>query len=850
MHSERLKRKDAKTQRNLKTLLSANLFVCFFIFTFQVFAQNFSVVSKNRMAEIVISENDFKVVKIVAKALANDIELITDKRPRIVNSVSKNSIIVGTLGKNEEIEKLIRSKQIDVSAIQNKRESYLITTISNNLIIIGSDRRGTAYGVFELSKMLGVSPWVWWADVLPEKRKTLSVSAKNIISKEPSVKYRGIFLNDEDWGLQPWAAKTFEPETGDIGPKTYAKIFELLLRLKANTCWSAMHEVTKPFNFIEGNAQTADDYAIIMGSSHAEPMLRNNVGEWKDDKEKYNFVSNEQGVVNYWEERVKANSKFESIWTLGMRGIHDSPIQGTKSQAERIPVLEKIITTQRNLLKQYVDKDVEKIPQIFCPYKEVLSDYRAGLRVPEDVTIVFPDDNFGYIRYFPNTEEQKRKGGFGVYYHISYLGRPLAYLWLNTTPPSLIFSEMSKAYANGMRDFWMLNVGDIKPQEIGIEFFMQMAYDAEKWTIANQHLFLKDWAKREFGEKNSEAIAKIMDKYFRLGFQRKPEHLQFYLPRETPQKSNFTEAETLERLNDYNDLRKRAEAIYSKISPIQKDTFYQLVLYPVRSAQLANERFFAAELAEIYKSNNRSDAISWARKSIAANSEIESETKYFNETLAGGKWRLMMSPEMNEGQWMSMRSTPPKLNLADFENVNQQNTQVTTNQQIKNQTEIISIEAERFSAKKDFEGFSWQTIIGLGKTGDSVAVFPQVAKTFSNNAPVLEYTFNVSNSGQFEANFYLIPTQPLVPNNGLRFAVSIDGSSLQIIAIDKDTEVSSPKWANNILNQTTVGKTKFNLGKGSHILRIFAVDTGVILDKIVLHSSDLPPSYFGPKTTR
>lgn len=813
----------------------AQFFAVFLFFCLTISAQTFSIISTQNTADISISENDFKVVKIAAEALANDINLITDKRPKITNNFSTNSIIIGTLGNNETIEKLIQSKKLDVSQIQNKRESYIITMVSGNLIIVGSDRRGTAFGVFELSKMLGVSPWVWWADVLPEKKKTLQISAKNILGKEPSIKYRGIFLNDEDWGLQPWAAKTFEPETGDIGPKTYAKIFELLLRLKANTCWAAMHDVTKPFNFIEGNAQTANDYAIVMGSSHAEPMLRNNVGEWKDDKANYNFIANENGVTNYWEERAKTNGKFESIWTLGMRGIHDSPIQGTKNQAERIPVLEKIISTQRGLLKKYVNESVEQVPQIFCPYKEVLADYRAGLRVPEDVTIVFPDDNFGYIRQFPNAEERKRKGGFGVYYHISYLGRPLSYLWLNSTPPSLIFEEMSKAYANGMRDFWILNVGDIKPAEIGIEFFMQMAYDAEKWTIENQNQFLKSWAKREFGEKDSTEIAEIMDKYYRLGFQRKPEHLQWYLPTEKTRQSDLTEAEKLERLNDYGTLRKRAEAIYKQISPIKKDGFYELVLYPVRSAQLSNERFFAAELAMEYKEQNRVEATTWANRSVVANNEINSETDYFNNKLQSGKWRFMMSPEMGEGQWKSMRSTPPNISLADFETLSPNFTASPKNRVDIPKKEVISIEAENFSAKKDFEGFAWKILKGVGKTGDSVTVFPNTAKTFSVNSPSLEYVFSIQNSGEYEINFGLIPTQPLVPNNGLRFAFSINNESPQTVAVDKDTEVSSRKWAENILTQETLGKARVSLNKGSHTLKIFAVDTGVILDRFFIN---------------
>lgn len=856
------------------------------ILTLSISAQNVSVKSKYQMgdfklvyngtvADLLVSPDDFKVVQIAAGDLASDIERVAGKKPTIATEPRRSiqtAVIIGTLGKSLIIESIVQNGKFDVSQIRGKWESYLIATvknplpnIENALVIIGSDRRGTAFGVYELSQMIGVSPWYWWADVTPERKADLIVSEGTKFGGEPSVKYRGIFLNDEDWGLQPWAAKTFEAETGDIGPKTYAKIFELLLRLKANTVWPAMHEVTRPFNSIPASRQVADDYAIVMGSSHAEPMLRNNVGEWKANKDDYNFVTNQAGVTDYWEQRVKENGRYENIYTIGMRGIHDSPILGTRSQAERIPLLEKIFSVQRSLLAKYVRPDVENVPQIFCPYKEVLADYRAGLKVPDDVTIVFPDDNFGYIRAFPNAEERKRKGGFGVYYHISYLGRPLSYLWLNTTPPALIFEEMSKAYTNGVRNFWILNVGDIKPAEIGIEFFMQMAYDVKRLNVENIDQYLKTWATREFGKRDSAEIAAIMDEYYRLGFQRKPEHLQWYLPNETPRKSNLSEAETLERLDAYADLRKRAEAVYSRTAPIKKDAFYELVLYSIRSAALANERFFAAELADKYRFESRADAKQWAKRSIAANAEIATETNYFNETLANGKWRNIMSPEMNAGQWTSMRTTTPKISELDFEIANNDAPAAArpprtprTNSKPKPQTPskgfaelngVISIEAEHFARKEDKDGFAWQVINGLGKTGDSVSIFPNVAKTFTVASPSLEYRINVANAADFDIDFYLIPTQPLIAGNGLRIGFSVDDLPPQIITVDKDTEVSTPKWSMNILNQTTVGKARIKLKMGLHNLRIFAVDTGVVLDKIVLNAGVKGSSYLGPPET-
>ena len=834
---------------------------------------DFKLVDGAVAAKLVVSPNDFRVVQIAANDFASDVERVTGKKPISVDLGDKtaNAVIIGTLGKHPLIDDLAKSGRLDVSQISRKWESFFITTvknpspnIENALVIVGSDRRGTAFGVYEMSQMIGVSPWYWWADVTSERKTNLIISKGIKLGGEPSVKYRGIFLNDEDWGLQPWAAKTFEPETGDIGPKTYAKIFELLLRLKANTLWPAMHEVTRPFNSIPANRQVADDYAIVMGSSHAEPMLRNNVGEWKANKDDFNFVTNPTGVTQYWEQRTKENGKFENIYTIGMRGIHDSPILGTKTQAERIPLLEKIFSVQRGLIAKYVRPDVENVPQIFCPYKEVLADYRAGLKVPDDVTIVFPDDNFGYIRQFPNDDERKRSGGFGVYYHISYLGRPLSYLWLNSTPPAQIWQEMSKAHENGMRNLWIVNVGDIKPAEIGMEFFLQMAYDAKKWNVENQHLYLQEWAKREFGEKYAVEVAGILDQYYRLGFQRKPEHLQWFLPTEPQRPSALTIVEKLDRRETYAAVRKRADAVYASMPPAKKDAFYQLVAYPVRGAALANDRFFAAEIAREFGKGSPTIGIAWAKRSIAADQEIKTETDYFNNTLAGGKWRHILSPEMGVGQWPSMRSTPPKLGLNDFGSVTGGPELVPaiitatrpgtrpSNSVFSELEGIVSIEAENFQRKIDRVGFGWKVIKGLGKMGDSISVFPNSARTFADlkkTSPSTEYDIRVETTGDFIASFHLLPTQPLAPGHGLRFAFAIDGGEPQIVVIDKDTEVSSRKWAQNILDQTTVGKSKISLSKGSHTLRIFAVDTGVVLDKIVLSTSELPTSYFGPPET-
>ena len=434
-------------------------------------------------------------------------------------------MLIGTLGQSPLIDRLVTDGRLEARQIRGKWESFLITTVDGSLVIAGSDRRGTAYGVFELSQAIGVSPWYWWADVAPAHRDNLFLPAGTREFGPPSVQYRGIFLNDEDWGLQPWAAKTFEPEVGNLGPKTYAKICELLLRLKANTLWPAMHDVSTAFNELPENKLVADRYGIVMGSSHCEPLLRNNVGEWpKDNPAAYNFLTNPQGVTQYWAERLQTNGKYENFYTIGMRGIHDGPMQGPRGEAQIVDTLNRIFTVQRGLLAKYVDPDPTQVPQIFCAYKEVLSYYRGSLRVPPDVTVVFPDDNFGYMRYFPTSEEiAARPGGFGAYYHISYLGYPLSYVWLNTTPPALIWEEMSKAYDHGLQKFWMLNVGDLKPGEIGIDFFLQMAWDINRWNLKTLPDYLKSFAADQFGSAPANGIAAVLADYYRLGFQRKPE---------------------------------------------------------------------------------------------------------------------------------------------------------------------------------------------------------------------------------------------------------------------------------------------------------------------------------------
>ncbi|MFI0430601.1 glycosyl hydrolase 115 family protein [Mariniflexile sp. HMF6888] len=625
-------------------------------------AQNtldFSIVKATESCSIVIDKKDAKVVEIAANILANDIKNTTGKTIKVLNELDDNIILAGTIGNNKLIEKLIKSNKIDVSTIKNTWERFSIQVVKNPfkgvsqaLVIVGSDRRGTAYGILEISRMIGVSPWEWWADVTPSKQEDITLSIENRVSHEPSVKYRGIFINDEDWGLQRWAALNFEPEIGDIGPKTYSKIFELLLRLRANTIWPAMHRSTKPFYSYPENKKVADDYAIIIGTSHAEPMLSNINTEWNHETMgEYRYDTNSEVIKNLFAKRVKEAAPYENMYTTGMRGEHDSPmIVGEDDTDQQVKLLENIITDQRAILKKELKKDPKAIPQAFIPYKEVLKYYQNGLHLPEDITLVWTDDNYGYIRQLSNPEEQKRKGGAGVYYHTSYWGRPHDYLWLNSTNPVLMWEEMSKAYEFQSRDLWILNCGDIKPHEYNIELFLDMAWNMDTFDKSSSiRTHLKSWAAREFGNKNATEITNLMFENNRLAYMRRPEFMAWSQV-EPVTKAGETELtqyhygdEVTSRINAYEHVVETTERLYNSISENRKDAFYQLVYYPVIGASKLNQKWLYYYKNKFSAQQRKASAHFYGEQSANAYNRILKETNYYNKTLAQGKWNHIMT---------------------------------------------------------------------------------------------------------------------------------------------------------------------------------------------------------------
>ena len=597
------------------------------------------------------STGDAVVVRVAAEALRDDIERVTGYVPVISTAQpsSSKAILIGTLGQSNLIDGLVAAGKLDVSAIQGQREAYIAAVVESPLagmdralVIAGSDRRGTAFGVFGLSEAMGVSPWYWWGDVPVVQKASLHVGGGVFHAPSPAVKYRGIFINDEDWGLEPWARQTFDP-VGDVGPTTYAKVFELLLRLHANYIWPAMHPSTRPFYTVAGNREIADDYAIVMGTSHHEPMLRNTLEYSESTLGPYNYWTNRQGVADFWEQRVVETAGQENIYTVGMRGLSDGSIAapaGTTTAQKRDMIQNAIIPDQRQMIAEHVNADPAQVPQVYVPYKEALLQYQAGLQLPDDVTLVWPDDNHGYIRQLSNSAERARSGGSGVYYHLSYWGAPANYLWLLTTPPGIVRSEMLKAWDYGAHRIWIANVGDIKPGEIGMEFFLRLARDPEAFRDFDQHAWFAEWAGRTFGPTHADVIAGLMEEYHRLNIAVRPEHLS-----RTSSGLDFTGNgdEAQRRLDEFAALQAAADALYSGLPAEQQAAFYEMVLYPIRGSHLHNRKILLAERSRLWASQGRASTNALATAAQAAQSALQSETIFYTHSNAGGKWKGMIT---------------------------------------------------------------------------------------------------------------------------------------------------------------------------------------------------------------
>ncbi len=597
----------------------------------------FALVEKTRPAAIHASANDWPGVLRAVRDLQADVERVSGARPELFTDGGKVAgdtiVIVGTLGRSALIDDLVAQGKLDADGLRGKWESFIIETIeaplpgvARALVIAGSDKRGTIYGIYEVSNQIGVSPWYWWADVPVAKREKIFLKPGRFESGEPVVKYRGIFLNDEAPALTGWAQEKF----GGLNSRFYTHVFELMLRLRANYLWPAMWN--NAFNEDDpDNARLADEYGIVMGTSHHEPMIRAHKEWTMHGKGPWDYARNEAVLKNFWTEGVRRNRAFESIVTLGMRGDGDEPM----SEEANVALLEKIVADQREILRNEVNADVTRVPQLWALYKEVQEYYERGMRVPDDVTLLWCDDNWGNIRRLPTEAERRRPGGAGVYYHFDYVGGPRNYKWVNVTPLTKIWEQMHLAWQHEATRIWIVNVGDLKPMEFPIEFFLSYAWDPARWPYEKLDEYSRAWAAREFGGAHAAAIASLISGYTKLNRRRTPE----LLSPETFSLVNYREAERV--LAEWRDLMMRAQKLDAALPEEARAAFLQLVLHPIEACANLNEMLVAAGLNRLHASQGRTSASKQAERVRELFARDAVLTRRWDAML-GGKWRHMM----------------------------------------------------------------------------------------------------------------------------------------------------------------------------------------------------------------
>ncbi|NMF07514.1 glycosyl hydrolase 115 family protein [Clostridium beijerinckii] len=939
--------------------------------------KNVTIAAAGKVAAIYIDSKgkDYRGLKLVANSFAEDVNLVAGVTPKVVTHIrelKETIVIAGSIGNNEIIDSLIAKRILDVSSIKDKHECYKIQVVEKPvegvdtaIVIVGSDKRGTIYGIYRISELIGVSPWVYFADVMPAKKSELIFSEDelNVASKEPSVKYRGFFLNDEWPSLGSWVTNTF----GDFNEEFYDRVFQLILRLKGNFLWPAMWSAVFSENGKDhslANAELADAYGIVMGTSHHEPMFRAGE-EWKNINGQYgtnpewDFSSNAAAITKFWEDGLKRNKGLESLITIGMRGEQDSALKG--SEEENIEILKDIIRTQKRLLKE---QGLEKATQVLTIYKEVEkywygTDKAEGLRtwdVLDDVTIMLADDNFANVRTLPEEVERNRKAGWGMYYHFDYHGGPRSYEWVNTTPLEKVWEQMTMTYDYGVRDIWIVNIGDLKPNEFPVSYFLDLAYDFETWGANGRNKtreYTNKWTVQQFGNAVGEdvlnGIESILISYTKMSGWRKPE---VTFP-DTYSYINYNEAQRVLEKAIY--LEHKTKKYYDEMPEVHKDAYYQLVYYPaVASANIIKMQVYAG-LNNLYYKRNSALANFYAELVEECKVKDIQMQAYYNKNMSNGKWKGMMSsPHIGYMEWSPDSWTYPEaynISLKDgstmivdvqgteeaycsgatvlpvFTNLGKENYSIvisnggSTEFDYKIETsadwiklnskqgtisggikinvsvdwnkvyktssgfitisgagetvkvnvtaeviditglpdmtfvekhDVVSIEAEHAADKTKKSNVEWKVLKNYGRTLSSMKMFPTtVSFEKPEDAPYLEYKLRLNEDAEYTLTTYVAPTNNLSKKSRLKYAVAFDNEIPAIAdALPKDFiagDYNNEIWCNAVLENIHMTHTTHKLAKGIHTLRLYGLDAGLVLQKLVLSKGKLPTSFFGPE---
>ena len=942
-----------KTYTNLLFLIFLYLSMAPVAFAFQsgdiVFteqgADRFPLVG-SQAAAMVMSAGEPEGVKIAAANLQKDIERVTGQKPSLTETTEMTGtapiVIIGTVGQSGLIDGLIASGKINVSELGGKWETYIIQTIKNPygdvpdaLVIAGSDKRGTTFGIYEVSEQIGVSPWYWWADVPVEKRDRLYIARGKHTKGTPAVKYRGIFINDEAPALAGWAEEKF----GGFNHLFYENVFELILRLRGNYLWPAMWG-RAIYDDDPISPALADKYGVVIGTSHHEPLMRAHV-EWSRYGEgDWNYETNAPVLREFWREGIKRMGDFESIVTLGMRGDGDEPM----SEESNIELLERIVADQREIIREVTNKPISETPQVWALYKEVQDYYDQGMRVPDDVTLLLADDNWGNVRKLPALGEEPRKGGYGMYYHYDYVGGPRNYKWLNTNPISRIWEQMLLTYEHGVEELWIVNVGDIKPMELPISFFLDFAWNPKNFPAERMAHYSEEWATQNFGPEYAHEIAHLLDKYTKYNGRRKPE----LLDQHTYSLAHYNEAERI--VDEYNELVDLAENIYDQIEDKYRDAYYQLVLHPVIACANLNDLYVTVAKNHLYEMQGRNLTNTLAQKAKDLFERDAEISRYYNEELADGKWSHMMDqthigytywqqpevdvmpevktnrPRSNASLGVSISGTkehfPASKNLAlpvltpygtiehyleifnrgggelrydisskdpwiklskdngrtqdqeriyitvDWDKVpsgRSSSALTVTSGRERATIEVplnkitlaedfqgfvesqgyVSIEAANFTGKKEIMPFRWIKVPDMGRTGSAVTPATGLGSD-EEMSNYLEYEVFIENLGKVTLHTYLSPTlNYLNLQEGIRFAVAIGDEMPQVISMHKGSnDADWNRWvANNINIQSSEHQVK---EAGPNTVRIWYIDPGIVLQKLVIDTGGLRESYLGP----
>ena len=815
-------------------------------------ADCFTLVEGGEVTPILLDEKDDIGVAIAAKNLQDDFRKVTGMQAELLHSVKgKRLIVVGSL-ESRFVKELVKTKKIDITSLEGKREKYLMRAVSRPFdgvdeawVVIGSDKRGTIYGIYELSEQIGVSPWYDWADVPVVQRKNLYIQRGEYTAGEPAVRYRGIFLNDEAPCLTGWVKHTYGTNYGDH--RFYARVFELILRLRGNFMWPAMWSWSFYADDPE-NSRTARDMGIIMGTSHHEPMARNHQ-EWARKRRQYgvwDYATNQKVLDRFFREGIERAKDTEDLITIGMRGDGDAPMGGKEGADHEyvnrdeynMNLLEKVIKNQRKIIRDVTGRPADERPQVWAIYKEVQRFYDMGLRVPDDVIMLLCDDNWGNVRRLPNAEERKRPGGWGMYYHVDYVGAPRNSKWLNVTPIQNMWEQLQLTYDYGVDKLWILNVGDLKPMEYPITLFLDMAWNPKRYTADNLLEHPRGFCARQFGEEQADEAARILNLYSKYNGRVTPEMLDRHT-------YNIETGEWKQVADEYRKLEADALRQYLSLPQEYHDAYKQLILFPVQAMANLYEMYYAQAMNHKLYEENNPQANFWADK-VARTFKFDSLLcDDYNNVMSGGKWKNMMAQKhIGYTSWNDNFRANIMPEVFRIENPGRQKGGYV----FTGKHGVVSMEAEHYFDAKPAATADWKAIPYLGRTLSGVALMPY---TEGVEGASLTYKMALPENVQ-EVNVHVVVKSTLAFHDvkGHEYTVGFDGGKEKVVNFNADLNEESenvysvfyPTVARRVVEKT-VKLAVPPSADGMLSLTLKPLDPGIVFEKIVVDCGGYQKSY-------